>query len=241
MRFRSQKAEFHPLAQFVGFEAEYQRAGHRVSDTRESGLSDSTHRSNTLGDVEDGQPTLLDDRQLQVSEFEQRLSKTPGDASVWLAYAHSHDDGRVGQRAQLEVTLAILDRALKVVPIRDRVPVVLDQLATAETLWKPEQVEVRWQEILDEMERVLSREMSMVDDMMSIWVAYLEWIEGLGFGRNGRTVDNVISTYENIFERLHRYCKWRQDFTDVTDDQPLLPMSTEKCIIFSSFPELSAS
>lgn len=136
---------------------------------------------------------------------------------MWLAYAHSHDDGQVRQRAQLEVTLAILDRALKVVPVRQRVPVVLDQLATAEMLWKPEQVESRWLHILDEMERILSREVSTVNDMMALWVAYLDWIEGPGFGQNGRTVDDVVSIYENIFRRLHQYSKCKLAFVNVTD------------------------
>jgi hypothetical protein len=192
-------------AQYIGFGAESDPAGRSISGSQRFGLIDPGYREGTVIESDDEEPILLDNRQLQITEFEQHLARVPGDTRAWLDYAHAHDDTREDQRAQLEVTMAILDRAGKAVFPSDRLPIILDELATAEKLYKPEEIEARWRQNLDEMERVLSHKPSTVGDMMKLWTAYLDWIEGLGFSRVGRTVEDAVLIHGNILMRLRRY------------------------------------
>lgn len=192
--------DFQPNAHFVGFDTETRLTGRRDFDHREMlGPPDVAEVQ------EDEAGMLIDDRRLRVTEFERRISKAPGDTTAWLEYAHSHDDGREEQQAQREVTMAILERALEQVPVVDRVPIILDQLSTAEALWTPAQLQTKWRERLAEVERAVSIDGASPLDMMRLWISYLDWLEGPGFGSNGHTADDVLSTYEELFRRAHQY------------------------------------
>lgn len=203
LRFRTVTTDFIAEATFVRFDPEL--------DLETSGLDSSNYENGgqtmlTEDVEEEGVSVLLDDRNRRIREFERHLSSEPGDASAWLAYAgYSHHRNHQDHRSELEVTLAILDRALKNVPSIDCVPIILERLAIVEELWKALRVEATWRESLDEMEQTIAKHASAVSSMMSLWNAYLDWTEGSAFGRNGRGVDDVVAGYEEVFVRTSRY------------------------------------
>ena len=161
-----------------------------------------------------GLSTVEQETRSRTIAAEQHLKQHPEDFDCWIAYSTLHlgnsDTRAVGSdpaqipttRAAAEVTLSILSRALSAAPENSvSTPLHIAYIHAAEAVWPPEQITERWKNVL----RVLGEAMrngakNMQDGMMGVWLAYLEWREGQGFGKSeegkaGGGVDEVVEVY----------------------------------------------
>lgn len=165
-----------------------------------------------LGDLS----TVEDDLKAQRAEFERELRARPENIERWIKYSTLHlqlssDAQRVGDgydpskapqtRANAEVTLSVLQRAFDAHRGNfTSTDLHIAFLRAAESLWPPTKVTERWKNVILELGRTVPEE-----EMMKVYLAYIDWREGQGIGGTGSTtggVDEVVAVYIECIERL---------------------------------------
>jgi hypothetical protein len=139
---------------------------------------------------------------------------------MWITYSTLHlklsplaslngvDPSQLPQtRANVEVTLSILSRGLEAHPANiHSADLHLQYLQAAEAFWPAEKVTARWKNVLRELQD--TSEGAEVDQhgIMKVWLGYIAWREGVGFGKGGSTVgvDEVIDVYIECIETLRK-------------------------------------
>ena len=166
--------------------------------------------------------TLEEDVRRRTSETERYLHEHPDDIQTWISYSTLHlklspeaerpgsglqDPATLPQtRANAEVTLSILDHALNA--HKDNMSSTKLHIAyvrAAEAFWPAEKVTGRWRNVIRELDQRGAGEA-----MMEVWLCFIEWKEGQGFGKgeNGGDavggVDDVMETYAECLANLLR-------------------------------------
>ncbi|WVW82554.1 hypothetical protein I302_104565 [Kwoniella bestiolae CBS 10118] len=155
--------------------------------------------------------TLEEEVRKETIETEQYLKSHPRDIDRWIMYSQLHlrlspdltAKSELSQistktRAEAEVTLSILSRALDAEENNfNSTKLHLAYLKAAEQFWPNEKVTNRWKNVL----RELSEKIDQVD-MMDLWLGYITWREGNGFGKGDGGVDEVVDVYEECIGRL---------------------------------------
>ncbi|WRT64373.1 uncharacterized protein IL334_001305 [Kwoniella shivajii] len=157
--------------------------------------------------------TLEEEVRKETIQTEHYLRSHPDDIDKWVSYSqlhlrtspesetsiHSADPGRLQTtRAKAEVTLSILSRALDAEEDNfTSTKLHLAYLKAAEQFWPNEKVTNRWKNVL----RELGEKGKDEEGMMEVWLGYIAWREGQGFG-SGAGVDEVVEVYEECIGRL---------------------------------------
>ncbi|BEI89274.1 uncharacterized protein CcaverHIS019_0206360 [Cutaneotrichosporon cavernicola] len=165
-----------------------------------------------LGDL----PNVEDDLKAQRAEYERRLNTRPDDVEGWIKYSTMHlqdfsvavvpDDLRDPAKApqtlaNAEVTLSVLQRAFDAHRANFASTALhIAYLRAAEQLWPADKVTERWKNVIVELGRSVPEE-----EMMKVYLAYIDWREGQGIGVTGSNaggVDEVTAVYIDCIERL---------------------------------------
>ncbi|OCF54309.1 hypothetical protein L486_08223 [Kwoniella mangroviensis CBS 10435] len=156
--------------------------------------------------------TLEEEVRRETVDTEQYLKSHRGDIDRWIKYSQLHlklspdltsrsDVAQISSktRAEAEVTLSILSRALDAEEANfNSTKLHLAYLQAAEQFWPNDKVTNRWKNVL----RELSEKNDQVD-MMDLWLGYITWREGNGFGKgDGGGVDEVVEVYEECIGKL---------------------------------------
>ncbi|WVR06081.1 hypothetical protein IAU60_003109 [Kwoniella sp. DSM 27419] len=163
--------------------------------------------------------TLEDEVRRRTAEMERHLRSHPEDVDSWLEYSQLHLrlSPTLGHqasakasaqlnltRANAEVTLSVLSRALDADEANmTSIKLHLAYLRAAEQFWPAEKVTGRWKNVLRELGERGGREIE--EGWMQVWLAYISWREGQGFGQAGEKgggVDEVIEVYIDCIGRL---------------------------------------
>ncbi|GMK55153.1 hypothetical protein CspeluHIS016_0202090 [Cutaneotrichosporon spelunceum] len=166
-----------------------------------------------LGDL----PNLEDDLKAQRAEYERSLKARPDDVERWIKYSTMHlqdasgsaapgdlrDPAKAPQtRANAEVTLSLLQRAFDAHRSNfASAGLHIAYLRAAEQLWPADKVTERWKNAIVELGRNVPEE-----EMMTVYLAYIDWREGQGIGVTGSStggVDEVVAVYIDCIERLN--------------------------------------
>lgn len=165
-----------------------------------------------LGDL----ATVEDDLKAQRAEHERELRARPDDVERWIKYSTMHlqlspeaqssadvaDPSKAPQtRANAEVTLSVLQRAFDAHRGNfASTDLHIAFLRAAEAIWPPAKVTDRWKNVIRQLGQTIPEE-----EMMKVYLAYIDWREGQGFGGIESTtggVDEVVAVYTECIERL---------------------------------------
>jgi len=161
----------------------------------------------------------------RTTSMERHLKAHPEDVDSWISYSTLHlrlspelanrsvnasiDPLKLPQnRASAEVTLSILARGLEADPANFlSTHLHIAYLRAAEAFWPPEKITGRWKNVIRELgDRYRSSGKGMEQGMIRIWLGYIDWREGAGWGKSeekGETgVDEVIEVYSECLEKL---------------------------------------
>jgi hypothetical protein len=151
-----------------------------------------------------GLPTLEDEHQSKASDIERHLRLHPDDVDTWVKFSRLHllltpEISDVGEaapitRANAEVTLSILDKALKAHSNNAASPTLhRAYLAAAGAFWPPVMVIERWKDVLRQFTD-RSGHNAMEPETFQLWMEYLDWLQGQGFGKEKgvAAVDHVV-------------------------------------------------
>ncbi|OXG26985.1 hypothetical protein C359_05015 [Cryptococcus neoformans Bt120] len=168
--------------------------------------------------------TMEQEVRKRTSWMEQHLRDYPSDVERWIEYSRLHlklspnaeratgiaDPAKLPTtKAQAEITLSILSRALKATPenaYSERLH--LAYLRAAETVWSADKVTSRWKNVLRGLGEQSGKIRGLEEGMMEMWLGYIEWREGQGFGRGdgekgkGESIDEVVDVYLECIDRL---------------------------------------
>jgi hypothetical protein len=152
---------------------------------------------------------VIDPARERVQDFELRLKAHPDDTDTWVAYSRAHVTYEEGNHhlAHLEISLAVLARALEIVPFVKSVPLHLEYLRVAADCWPSARVEHAWSSVLDKVEQNV-RGLNMSIGIFDLWLGHLDWSESRGFGRDGRDVDYIVELYEQRLAMVPAYGKF---------------------------------
>ena len=192
MRFRVDSAAFDPRAGFI------------TVDLRQTGGTEPSSPS----DYDTHDPVDVARERVQV--FETHLKSHPEDTAAWIGYSRAHistEDGPL-RSAQLDISLSILARALKGVSRTQSIPLHLEYMRVAAEVWPSARLEDAWSALLEEMEALTTSGAEMCD----LWLGHFRWLEGSGFGRDGRDIETVMQLYEDRLAKLSEYGKWAADW-----------------------------
>ncbi|KAL1408845.1 hypothetical protein Q8F55_005659 [Vanrija albida] len=161
--------------------------------------------------------TVEDDVKARTIEFERHLASHPDDVDEWIKFAKLHlrlapdaassafidPAAQPTTRANAEVTLAMLTRAFEA--HRDNfLSADLHKafLDAAAVFWPPDKVTERWVNVL----RALGDRGTTEESLMPLYLGYIAWREGQGFGKagdgSGGGVDKVVEVYLECLDRL---------------------------------------
>lgn len=174
-----------------------------------------------------GFDTVEQDIRRQTAEMERYLQLHPTDVDAWIRYSTLHlkmspdlarqaanpsiDPLKLPQnRATAEITLSILSRALEAHPDNfSSISLHIAYIKAAEKFWERGQITRRWQNVLRELGDRATRanDSKLQEGMMDLWLGYIEWQEGEGFGKMDAKaeeagVDGVIDVYTKCLEHL---------------------------------------
>jgi len=161
----------------------------------------------------------------RTASMERHLKAHPEDVDSWISYSTLHlrlspelanrsvnasiDPLKLPQnRASAEVTLSILARGLEADPANFlSTHLHIAYLRAAEAFWAPEKITGRWKNVIRELgDKHRSSGKGMEQGMIRIWLGYIDWREGAGWGKSeekGETgVDEVIEVYAECLEKL---------------------------------------
>jgi hypothetical protein len=194
--------------------------------TKEKGDDDQDYDDMVaiLGDL----PNVEDDHKAQRAEYEGRLRARPDDVDRWIKYSTMHlqdasgaaapgdvlDPAKAPQtRANAEVTLSVLQRAFDAHRSNfASTDLHIAFLRAAEQLWPADKVTERWRNVIVELGRSVPEE-----EMMKVYLAYIDWREGQGIGVTGSStggVDEVAAVYIDCIERLSGIGELSEDQTN---------------------------
>ncbi|WWD09643.1 hypothetical protein V865_007771 [Kwoniella europaea PYCC6329] len=208
------QASFNPSAPYINFDLKPARQETDIPSYRD------IHRPQEDEDSEMAEiqaaigsySTFEEEVRKETVETEQYLKSHPGDIDGWIKYSQLHlklspdltSKSNAAQistktRAEAEITLSILSRALDAEKANfNSTKLHLAYLKAAEQLWPNDKVTNRWKNVL----RELSEKNDQVD-MMDLWLGYITWREGNGFGKgDGGGVDEVVEVYEECIGKL---------------------------------------
>jgi len=172
--------------------------------------------------------TVEQDVRRRTADMERQLKAQPNDVERWISYSTLHlrlspelanrsvnaalDPLRLPQnRASAEVTLSILARGLDAHPDNFlSIPLHLAYLRAAEMFWPSDKITGRWKNVIRELgDRQRKIGKGMGQEMIHIWLGYIEWKEGAGWGKSEEGqeksetgVDEVIEVYVDCLEKL---------------------------------------
>ena len=192
LRFRMDSAAFDPRAGFI------------TVDLRQTGGTEPSSPS----DYDTHDPVDVARERVQV--FETHLKSHPEDTAAWIGYSRAHistEDGAL-RSAQLDISLSILARALKGVSRTKSIPLHLEYMRVAAEVWPSARMEDAWSSLLEEMEALITSGAEICD----LWLGHFRWLEGSGFGRDGRDIETVMQLYEDRLAKLSEYGKWAADW-----------------------------
>lgn len=180
------------------------------SIARDSDDEDLAEMHAAIGDVS----TIEDDTKARRAAFEQQLRAHPDDIDSWIKYSTLHLDAEPSvangvdpatqpiTRANAEVTLSVLQRALEANRRNFLSPDLhVAFLRAAEAFWPTSKVTERWNNVM----RQLTDSGVPEEDMMGMYLAYIDWREGNGFGQTevaSGGVDEVVDVYAECLQRL---------------------------------------
>lgn len=160
--------------------------------------------------------TLEEDIKTQTGEVEHHLASNPTDIDQWIKFSTLHmklspESSKSSAfvdlskqpitRANAEVTLSILSRALDADPSNFASSELhIAFLRAAELFWPADKVLERWKNVI----RTLDARGVPEENMMGLYLVYIEWREGQGFGqaKEGTGVDDVVEVYIECLEKL---------------------------------------
>ncbi len=220
---------FDPRSSFVAFDIRPRRP----LDTSETPTYRNISRVDEKDDDEEADVldtalsrfwTLEEDLRRRTTEMARHLQQHPDDVETWITYSTIHlklsPELASGQnagvinpakppqtRANAEVTLSILARALDAHEQNTASPRLhIAYVHAAETIWPPEKVTERWKNVLRELSGRRGRQVE--EGIMAVWLGYIEWREGQGFGKSadGREglggVEEVVDVYVGCLASL---------------------------------------
>lgn len=158
--------------------------------------------------------TLQDNLKAKRIEFERHLTRDPGDVKKWIEYSTLHlqeTPSAIAQlgmdpakqptnRANAEVTLSLLERALNAHSANFSSPELhIAFLRAAGAFWPSAKVTERWRNVISQLKNRIPEE-----DMMKLYLGFIEWQEEHGFTGNGNTggVDEIVDLYIEILDKL---------------------------------------
>lgn len=212
----SEKGSYDPDTPFVAFESVPRRR--EIDDTPDyRRMNEPEVEDDGEEDILSGLSTFEDDVRKRTADYERYLQLNPTDIDSWIAYSKLHlelDPGPSRKRSGLssstshasaEVTLSILTRALDTLYGRDHKFTSPDlhiaHIKAAQIVWPASKVTARWLEVIRELQT------GKLDfDAMPIWLGYLDWCEGQGFGKpadgeeSGGGVDGIVAVYEEALK-----------------------------------------
>ncbi|EIW72388.1 hypothetical protein TREMEDRAFT_26535 [Tremella mesenterica DSM 1558] len=171
----------------------------------------------------EGLSTKEDQIRQRIIETERHLADHPEDIKAWIRYStlrhgttqnkHSNSDPvDISQlpitRANAEITLSILDKALDAHPNNMRsTELHIAYLRAAEVFWSPAQITERWKNVIRALGEANEQMEEGSDvDMMMLWLGYIDWREGQGFSKDDSGerggVDEVIEVFIECLEYL---------------------------------------
>lgn len=168
-----------------------------------------------------GIDTVEQDVRRQTAEMERYLQLHPADVDAWIRYSTLHlkllpeitkyaanaslDPLKLPQnRATAEVTLSILARALDAHPTNFTSSTLhIAYIRAAEKFWERQQITGRWKNVI----RELSERAGTSEDiaMMDIWLGFIDWKEGQGYGKSDKdseAMEEVLEIYGECLEKL---------------------------------------
>ena len=172
-----------------------------------------------------GFTTVEQEMRRKTIDTERHLKTAPQDVDAWIAYSKLRrptqaptsisgiDHAKLpSTRADAEVTLSILDRALSAHPSNMfSAPLHIAYLEAAEIIWPPDKVTDRWKNVIRELTEGGKALGYAHVEMMPLWLGYLDWREGQGFGQVGTSsgggVDEVVEVFADCLARL-REASW---------------------------------
>lgn len=142
----------------------------------------------------------------RIRKFEARLKNHPDDTACWIAYSRAHIPDETGEnhRAQVEISMAILSRALATFAFAESIPLHLEYLRIAADVWSSSRVEEMWSSLLERAEQNVQQS-GMGQAIFDLWLGHLTWSEGRGFGRDGRDVETIMELYEQRLAMIPAY------------------------------------
>jgi hypothetical protein len=186
----------------------------RIHSVPEEGESDEWQREvEALGPLS----TFEEEIRKKRIELERTLKTNPTNTSAWLQLSTLRTNPAQGPsglslgamdpaviaatRAENEVSMSVLNRALAAHPDNAFAPDLhLAFLSAAEQVWPVERVHERWRNVLREMSR-------SGDSILKVWLAYVDWCEGPGFGSSGHgtemsAVEAVIDAFTGCLQAM---------------------------------------
>nr|XP_031858056.1 uncharacterized protein CI109_006498 [Kwoniella shandongensis]KAA5525128.1 hypothetical protein CI109_006498 [Kwoniella shandongensis] len=214
-------ASFDPSSRFISFDIrpphdEANGPSYRsISHAQQEDDDDLAALQSVVGNYS----TLEEEVRRQTAKIERHLRDNPNDTDVWIEYSKLHlrlsseaertiglvDPAKLPTtRARAEVTLSILSRALDATEENGwSTKLHLAYLHAAEAFWPAEKVTGRWKNVLRELGERGGKEIE--EGMMEVWLGYIAWREGQGFGKaEGKSggVDEVVDVYIDCLTKL---------------------------------------
>lgn len=158
--------------------------------------------------------TLQDSLKAKRVEFERHLSQYPDDVKEWIKYSTLHLQEQLSSvrktgidqaaqpttRANAEVTLSLLDRALNAHRTNfHSTELHIAFLHAAEAFWPADKVTQRWKNVISQLSGRAPEE-----EMIQLYLGYIDWREGQGLGSSGSEggTDEVVNVYIEVLDRL---------------------------------------
>ena len=173
----------------------------------------------------DGFDSVEQDVRRRMGEMERHVREHPHDIAAWISYSTLHlnlfsdsanvrtpgtDPASLPQtKASAEVSLSILTKALDHHPNFTSISLHLSFIKAAAAFWPAEKVTARWQNVLRELGMQARADKDLEEGMMGLWLGYIGWREGRGFGKQGEGqkggggVDEVIEVYTDCLKILN--------------------------------------
>lgn len=194
LRFCVKPTEPDFSASFLALDSNGSRSGggHPVSEV------------DNLSDTQEVDTDVEDDAQTGRQQMEGHLARHPADVESWITYSKAHwTNGRGHRKAELDVSLAILSRAIRSESLGWSVPLHLEYLRISAELWPFQRVDEAWKALLRQSDAEGSGISS--SDHFELRLGYLDWIQGAGFGQGDYDGDGVMAVLEDALcsDRLH--------------------------------------
>ncbi len=194
-------------------------------DSEAESVEESSSEESSDDQLDESSPAFML-RQRTIS-LERHLEEHPDDVDRWIEYsglqsellkakegdmstlAVSEEMRTSSRRGFSEVSLSILEKALKAVP-QNRLSskLQLAYMRITEDVWPPARITSRWRWLLDQMRDTEERDERQ---HMDLWLAYIAWREGRGLGSHDQTrkgeahgVEDVVTIYSDCISTMKK-------------------------------------